>query len=245
MQHVFFALALLGSVSLALGWVDPPVPPALSASINADDLVAQVGASMEEIGKWLATEKDYTEHRDQIKDEANTLIIVSLVLAKHDTAHALKKTAASFIPPAQQLAKAKEFSVAQKSFADLQTAVAGSAEAKEPEWARMAGLGSTMRRVAATNTKLRNAIKRLDPRRSADNARAASVLAAVGQAIIYDTHEVKNPDDLPKWYAMSGEMRDAFGELSRAIRAGDKTAAALAVDRVQKNCDDCHEVFQK
>ncbi|MBS0207362.1 MAG: cytochrome c [Planctomycetes bacterium] len=222
----------------------PPAAPPLAATISVDDLVAQVKASTEEIERWLDSEASYNEHKDHVKDEANILTIVALVLAKHEQNHELQKTAPALIAPAQQLAKAKNFSEAQKSLVNLKEALGGQGDVKAPEWSRIAGLGSTMRRVAATHTKLRNSLKRLDPRRAADNARAATVLAAVGQAIIYDTHEVKDPADLPKWYTMSAEMRDACGELSKAIRAGDKGAATAAAERVQKNCDDCHAVFQ-
>jgi hypothetical protein len=216
----------------------------MSSVIPADDLVAAAKQYVQELEAATADEKAFATNTDKIARDANTLIVVALVLAKHDSQHALKSSAAALIAPAKTLAKAKDLAAAQADVAKLKSALEGKTEAvAEPNWEKLASLGKVMTQVTNLNTKLRNSLRRLDPRKTDENARNATVLAAIGQSIIYDTHEVKDEKLLPQWYSMSAEMRDAAAELSRAIRAGDKDRAAAASTRIQKNCDACHEVF--
>jgi hypothetical protein len=237
-------IAVVVALPCALAVAEAPTPPALSTKVSADDLVALAKKYVDELTKAVADEKTWATDGKKISCDANSLAMISLVLAKHDSKHALKGTAAALIAPAQKVAKAKDLATAQAGVASLKELMDNEPLfGGEPEWSKVASLGRVMEQVGNVNTKLRNSLKRLDARRMDDNAQAATFMAAVGQAIVFDTHEVKNPADLPKWYAMSDEMRDAAGELSKAIRAGDKDAASAASTRVMKNCDACHEVF--
>jgi hypothetical protein len=100
-----------------------------------------------------------------------------------------------------------------------------------------------MKEVAATDTRLRRNMRRFD-RLAEENARSAALLAVIAQATLYDTHEVKNPDDLGKWYQMSADMREVAASIGTAIRANDKAAAEAGIKRLTQSCDDCHAVFQ-
>ncbi len=220
----------------------------MSKSLPVDDLLAQVKQSTTDLDAWTGDEKIFAERADSIKDEAHTLAAIAVILAMHDQEHPLKPNngLGLLLVGAQAVSKAKDRAAALAGVEQIKLAQSADRPASPPATiapAKVASLGRLMNRVAATNSKLRNALRRLDPRRADENARHATTLAAIGQAIVFDTHEVKNPADLPKWFAMSNEMRDAFAELSRAIRAGDKDAATTASTRVQKNCDACHEVF--
>ena len=73
----------------------------------------------------------------------------------------------------------------------------------------------------------------------------AAALAVIGQAAMADTHEVKNPADLEKWYQFCAEMRDAAGAVGNGVRAQDFAATTAAMKRLSQNCDDCHAVFRK
>ncbi|HEY5316010.1 MAG TPA: cytochrome c [Pirellulales bacterium] len=100
-----------------------------------------------------------------------------------------------------------------------------------------------MSEAEVLNARLRNSLRRFDARRLADNARAAAALAAIGQASVYDTHEVKDPQQLPDWYRLAGEMRDAAGQLNATIRAKDKPGATAALKRLDNSCKACHKIF--
>ena len=93
------------------------------------------------------------------------------------------------------------------------------------------------------NNRLRRNMRRFDER-AADNARDAALLAAIGQAILYDTHEVKNPADAAKWYEICAQMRDSAGEVNAKIHAKDKVGAEAAFVKLGKSCDDCHSTFR-
>jgi hypothetical protein len=244
-NHKFIAATTLIAIASAAALIaNPPAPPPMSSVIPADDLVAAAKQYVQELEAATADEKTFTASGDKIARDANTLIVIALVLSKHDSQHALKSSAAALIAPAKTLAKAKDLAAAQADVAKLKSALEGKAEAvAEPNWEKLASLGKVMTQVTNLNTKLRNSLRRLDPRKTDENARNATVLAAIGQSIIYDTHEVKDDKLLPQWYSMSAEMRDAAAELSRAVRAGDKDRATAASTRIQKNCDACHEVF--
>jgi cytochrome c556 len=71
------------------------------------------------------------------------------------------------------------------------------------------------------------------------------VLAAIAQMAVYDTHEVKRPEDLDQWYQFCGQMRDAAGELNAKVKSADKEGAGAAMVKLGRSCDACHAVFHK
>ena len=100
-----------------------------------------------------------------------------------------------------------------------------------------------MKQVTFVNNRLRRNMRRFDDRKD-DNARDAALLAAIAQACNYDTHEVKDPAEIDKWYQLCGEMRDAAGDLNAQIHAGDKAAAETALANLGKSCEVCHQTFR-
>jgi hypothetical protein len=78
-----------------------------------------------------------------------------------------------------------------------------------------------------------------------DSARYAAILAVIGQVTNFDTHEVKDPAELPEWYRYCGEMRDAAGEVGAAIHARQLDAAVAGMKKLETSCTGCHQVFRK
>jgi cytochrome c556 len=66
----------------------------------------------------------------------------------------------------------------------------------------------------------------------------------IAQAATADTHEVKDPNEIPRWQELCGQMRDAAGEVNAAVRAGDRAAVDAAMKRLTQSCDDCHKTFR-
>ena len=98
-----------------------------------------------------------------------------------------------------------------------------------------------MKQVTFLNNRLKRALqKNRFEQMSADTAQYTAQLAVIAQAVTVDTHEVKNPADIDKWFQYSAEMRDAAGELEsrrftpriskpqRPAMRGSKRAARLA-----------------
>ena len=235
-------VAVLLSVQASQG--EPPTAPQLSKVIPADELVAQAKLTLAELGPLVAGDKEFADGAEKFKKEANTLIVLALVLGKHDAEHELKAAAPAVLPAAQALAKAKNAATAKAELAAVNAALASRpTAASELKWEKVASLGRIMEQAESLQTEIRTGMRRFEPK-AADNARLAATLAAIGQASIYDTHEVKDPADLPKWYQLSAGMRDAAGELSAKFKAADEAGATAALSRLQKSCADCHEVFR-
>lgn len=239
--------AALITCAVVVGWVvgAPPEPPRMSTVVPAGELVEQVRLFVKDFETWLATPEQYAANADKLRKEAHTVVMLAQVLALHDDAHELKASAPALLRAALPLARAKDYEAARKALPAVSAALSGSAPAGEGvKWEKIASLGQVMEQISTLNTKLRTNMRRFE-QKAAENARYAAVLAAVGQAIVFDTHEVKQPEKMDQWYAMSIEMRDAASELAGKLRATDKAGATAALGRMQKSCDACHEVFHQ
>ena len=240
------ALALCGPLLVLVGVVagDPPEPVAMSKVAPADDLVKQVDVYVASCREGLADEQAYADKSRQITKDAHTLAALALVLAMHDQEHRLTNVAPALLIYSQDLAKATDFDTARKAFEAVESAATGQVSFKpEVKWQRVAGLGQLMKQVTFVNNRLRRNMRRFDERKD-DNARDAATLAVIAQASTYDTHEVKNPADLDKWYQLCGEMRDAAGEVNAKVHADDKTAAEAALGKLAQSCESCHQTFR-
>jgi cytochrome c556 len=237
-------VAVVSLVAVARLAADPPAAPKLSTLVPAEDLAAQVKQYVQDLGEALGSEEQFKSSTDKIKKGANTLAVLCLVLSQHDTPTELTKAAPAVLKAAQQLATAKDYAAAKSALAAIDDALAGKGPSEPaPAWGKVAGQGQVMKEASDINTKLRNSLRRFDPKRLDQNARAAATLTAIATATMYDTHEVSNPDQLPKWYDYCTEFRNATGELLAKIKAKDKAGSGAALDRVIKSCDGCHYTF--
>jgi len=249
-QHILFCrYALIGCVAIGVGRLlagDPPPSPPVSQFAPADDLAAQIKLLIGGCGTLVESEEGYQADANKLRRDAHTLAALALVLGMHDSEHSLRVAAPSLVAAAQALAQAKDYSTAKQAVMSLQKAAAGDGGAVDGQlkWEKVAGLGELMKQVTATNTRLKRGLKRFDDKKD-ENARDAAVLAAIAQMAVYDTHEVKRPEDLDQWYQFCGQMRDAAGELNAKVKAAEKEGAGTAMAKLGKSCDACHAVFHK
>jgi hypothetical protein len=243
-------LTIVFGSTLSLGSLlagDPPAPSKLSTVAPAADLVAQAKLYVEAFGKGLASEQDYKDNADKIKRDANTLTALALVLGNHDADNELKAAAPALIGASQELAKAADYAAAKSALENVRSAIDGkgerAAKAAAPKWAKVASMGQLMKQVTFVNNRLKRSMRRFG-KQNEEQARDAAVLAAIAQAVVYDTHEVKNPGDLDRWYQLCGQMRDAAGELNAKVSLADKAGAEAALLKLAQSCDDCHKVFR-
>jgi hypothetical protein len=224
-------------------WAEPPAPPPLSTVLPADDLVALVDEFLEEFNKNVADEKTFAEQSANVKRDAHTLAAVALVLANHDSPHRLSKSAPALVGAAQKLAAANDLAAVKAALAEVQAVSSGAPSAAEAEWIVVAPMGELMKQVTASDARLKRGLRRLD-RDPEATARHAALLGAIAQVVTVDTHEVKNPDDVGRWYELCAQMRDTAGEVNAAVKKGDKEGAEAAYARLTKSCEACHEVFR-
>lgn len=253
-------LCPLTIIPLTLAWLalttwlaaDPPAPPKASSYAPAADLIAQVELYIAGLEEALAKKEDYPESASEARARklANTLTVLSLTLALHDEPHKLKTSAPALFTAAQTLSKStKDYDAAVKAFAAVKEAAAGkvaSSDASGLKWEKVASLGQIMKQSEIVTTTLKRGIT--DPRRfkrdAAKSAGEATTLAVIAQASLFDTHEVKNPADVGKWYQMCAEMRDAAAAVNVAAHAGDQKGAVTALERMSLSCEKCHEAFR-
>jgi cytochrome c556 len=237
-------LVIVAGTSARQLLAEPPGVPKLSAIVPAEDLATQLQAYVKELDASLADEATYKSSAAKVKRIANTIAALAFSLGKHDTTTDMTPKTAGIGVAARRLAKAPDFAAAKQGLAALHEACEqATAVATEAVAAKIASLGQIMKEAEVLNSRLRNSLRRFDARRLADNARAAAALAAIAQASVYDTHEVKDPGQLPDWYRLASEMRDAAGQLNATIRAKDKPGATAALTRLDNSCKACHQIF--
>jgi hypothetical protein len=244
---------LMGTLAVAIGLLvcgslvlsaDPPAPPQLSKVVPADDLVARVRAFDGELQTMLADEKTYQDESHKVKRDAHTLSAVAMVLGLYDTDHELKSAAPALLKAARELAAAPDYAAAKQAGTELHAALTEKKSAAEPvKPEKVASMGQLMKQVTFVNNRLKRGMRRLNDKTD-EKAHDAALLAAIAQAIVYDTHEVKKVEQQEDWYRFCGEMRDAAGELNAKIKAADKQGADAALKRLGQSCDTCHQVFR-
>ena len=237
---IFFVALIAGVVGLS--FADAPAAPKLSTIVPAADLDVAVKNYLTKIAPFMADEASYGKNKDQLLQKANAVVALAQTLGNHDEETKVKGPAAAVMAAARDLARSKDYAGAKAAYEALNAALAKTEAGPTPKWEKFASLGKLMHETAEVNSRLRRNVRRF-ARTKDDSAEGAAILLAFAQATIYDTHEVKNPADMPKWYAMAVEMRDAAAELSKTTHAGDEAGFKKALDRIGKSCDDCHEVF--
>lgn len=250
MKHLPIRCAL--SLLMTLPWIvvdaaqaEPPAPPKISTFAPADELAGQLQTYLQEMQADLEKPADYTATGSKITKDANTVVILALHLGLHDEANDFKAKAPGIIAAAQVLAKATEYEAAKAAYATLKKAAEGSGgESGELTWKRIASLGQLMKQVNIINAKLRRSTRGSRLKSTAEEStRLATVLAAIGQASIYDTHEVKDQSKLGEWYELAAGMRESAAALNRAIKTGDEKMTADAIKNLDQNCTKCHTAF--
>ena len=239
--------ALCGFVPTSLMAAEPQAA-AVSTFAPADDLVDQIGFFVGRVDEALAKKVEYDEAKQtRVKKDAHTLAVLALALGLHDKDHPRKSSAAALVKSSQALAKDFEnFDLATAALANVKKAAAGEVQDPAPlKWEKVASMGALMKQVTFVNGNLSRAVNgQRFARQSAAAAAQAATLAVIAQSTVFDTHEVKDPADLEKWYQLSNEWRDAAAEINSAAHAGDQAKAAAGYKRMHKSCDACHEVFR-
>lgn len=245
LHFILLPLVCLVSIGSLLA-SDPPAARKLSEVVPAQDLVVQAKQYLETFSTNLTGAQQYRDGATKIKREAHTLAAVTLLLAHDDKHNALKANAAAIVNASQELAKAEQYEAAKAAFEKLNNAISAAPSGDEgaaPQWGKVASMGQLMKQVVFLNNRLKRGMRRFDRQRD-ELARDAAVLAAIGQAIVYDTHEVKDLGQTDKWRQLCGEMRDISGELNAKLHAADKAGAKAALLKLAQNCDDCHKAFR-
>ncbi len=245
---IFVGLILVASFATGAKFAAaPPAPPKVSTFAPAPDLVAQVDYYKKRIEDAVASEADFDEAKQaRIKKDASLIAILALHLGLHDSDNPLKKSAGGIVKAAQQLTNAADYQSAHSGYSNLEKALKGETKGEELKWGKVAALGQLMKQVSVINASMKRGLQssRLKSQAKKTSGESAT-LAAIANALPFDTHEVKNETDLPSWYQYSAEFRDSAGALNAAIKTGETAKVGAALKRMSTSCETCHKKFHQ
>lgn len=226
----------------------PPEPPPVSQFASVESLMNQVDYHVERIGTSLETARYSEATQSRVAKDASVLIVLFMALGLHDEDPALKASAPRLVELSEQLVtSATDQAEAKATYEELVSAMKEGAEGGKPlTWEKRAQLGLLMKQVTTINSRLKRNTRTessLASRKEEAGGQSA-LLAAIGQAALVDTHEVKDPEMMDEWYKYASEMRDAAGAVGQAIGQDDFAAVQASMQRLQDNCDGCHEAFR-
>lgn len=213
----------------------------------AEDLIAAQKYFLAQIEESLSSKEDYAEDtQERVKKNALILAVITQNLGLHDTPNAAQASSPKVYAAAVALAASvKEYDKAKAAYDKLLAAFYPATKASMPlAWGMVRGQGAMMKKT----NELNSAIKRnLTPARFEKQLESlkhqTATMAAIGQATLLDTHEVKNPADLPTYEKYAVEFRTAAADLNKAVHATDQPAALKAFARMNASCHTCHQKF--
>ena len=234
-------IVALGTCAIA---GESPQPPAITSVVPVEDLMALVESYRKGLGEMTADEQTFLDSAHKVSRDAQTLAAVGLALGIDETDHPLKTAAPAVIAAARQLAQAKDFAAAHEAIGALERAFdekPAAAQPLKPE--KVASLAQLMKQAGFAQNRLKRG-----PGRTADDNEAkrrdAALLAAIAQALLYDTELAQTPDEREQWYRFCGQMRNRAGRLNRALKAADKEGTEHTLREVGQSCEACHAAFR-
>lgn len=240
-------VVVIAAAAITAWAVDAPPQPAVSQWLPASAAQERLEYYLKSCGDDLDEAADYgDEQKEALRRDANALVVVAATLALHDDESPNKAKAAAVAIAAKDLSRANRDHAAASAALEKVTAAWESGAAEPPTWERMASLGALMNEVNVVNARVRRTLssERNFTRRGEGSLGDLATLAMIANASIYDTHEVKNEEQLPFWFELMSEFRNQATALRQAVEAKDYEAAQEALSGMQTACDECHSEFE-
>ena len=224
-----------------------PLPPVADLVAQADDYLAKIGTTLEELDGTANYKKD----ADAVIRDASGLALVALAIGLSPEDSKYKKAAPGIIEAALALEKVEKLDAANKAYAALKVAFASSGDPTTLSWTKVADLGPVMKAVP----NLDSAVKRLSNTESKLKKGPDKVapllagLAAIAQGSMANFAETVKPDAEAEWKKECELFRDAAVKANAAVHDFVEGAAThadfqAAYDKLAETCDSCHKIFQ-
>lgn len=230
------------STSLLPVWGEAPQKIVEIATV--DDLVAEINAKVELLGQQVASADAFakTLEKKEVNQAAGVVACMAQAIVEHPDKAKAKFHAADLRDAAVLLRAAKTFEDATKLFAVVKDAHAGKSAGTakpEAEWNKLTGLGRMMEEVNGRSATIRRGLRRLQ--KPDETARDCTTLAILALAMEVDTHEVKDPAQLPLWKELSVKYRSEMIAMAKAVQAKDSAKATEHFTAANEACNKCHE----
>ncbi len=213
----------------------------------AADLVLEAEAKIQSLEAALESNDTYLQgKKTQIPTDAGVLAVLAQAIAESSEDSALKKSAPALRDAAISVAQSTSFDAAKAGLAAVKEAHGGKAgTAKlDHEWNKLARLGKVMTEVQKRTGKIRKNVRKA-PTDANAASRDASVVAVLALAAHDDTHEVKDPAQVPKWKGFALEMQTSMSAVAAGFKANDAAATKSAFEKAGKSCSECHDAFRE
>lgn len=244
MRRLTLTLSLLAASALCLlpAWGEAPQKVVEIATVN--DLVAEIDAKMELLGQQIASADAFakTLEKKEVNQAAGVVACMAQAIVEHPDKAKAKFHAADVRDAAVLLRAAKTFEDATKLFAAVKDAHAGKSAGSaklEAEWNKLTSQGRMMEEVNSRSATIRRGLRRLQ--KPDETARDCTTLAILALAMEADTHEVKDPAQLPLWKELSVKYRLEMTAMAKAVRAKDTAKATEHFTAANEACNKCHE----
>ncbi len=244
MRRFILTLSLLAVSALCLLPVWGEAPQKVVEIATLDDLVAEINAKVELLGQQLASADAFakTLEKKEVNQAAGVVACMAQAIAEHPDKAKAKFHAADVREAAVLLRAAKTFEDATKLFAALNDAHAGKSAGtakSEAEWNKLTSQGRMMEEINGRSATIRRGLRRLQ--KPDETARDCTTLAILALAMEADTHEVKDPTQLPLWKELSVKYRLEMTAMAKAVRAKDTAKATEHFTAANEACNKCHE----
>ena len=230
------------SASLMSAWGEAPQKVVEIATV--DDLVAEINAKVELLGQQIASAEAFekTLEKKEVNQAAGVVACIAQAIVEHPDKSKAKFHAADLRDAAVLLRAATKFDEAAKLFAAVKEAHSGKSAGSakpEAEWNKLTGQGRMMEEINGRSATIRRGLRRLQ--KPDETARDCTTLAILALAMEADTHEVKDPAQLPLWKELSVKYRSEMIAMAKAVRAKDTAKASEHFTAANEACNKCHE----
>ena len=244
MRRFILTLSLLAASALCLlpAWGEAPQKVVDIASV--DDLVAEINAKVELLGQQVASADAFakTLEKKEVNQAAGVVACMAQAIVEHPDKAKAKFHAADLRDAAVMLRAAKTFDDAAKLFVAVKDAHTGKSAGNakpEAEWNKLTSQGRMMEEINSRSATIRRGLRRLQ--KPDETARDCTTLAILALAMEADTHEVKDPAQLPLWKELSVKYRSEMIAMAKAVRAKDTAKATEHFTAANEACNKCHE----
>jgi len=235
----------------------------LSTYAPAEDLARQLEEYLEDLEEAVEDEADFADEQSKLVKDANVLVLVGLAFGLHDQDSKYKQAAPALVEAAEKLAALTETSGSAEAatgepqaadYAETKAAVealkaAAASTGGDPstlkwERAEAASMAELMKAVPLIHSRLKRYMRGSRFESEAETTTGlTAVIAVVAQGSMPLAAQTEQPNEVEAWHKYCAEMRDASAEVHATIVAQDEAAAEKAMEKLQKSCDDCHEIF--
>lgn len=217
----------------------------LTEVVSADDLTAEVSATVMEIEKGLELPKSFQATSAKLRRLAAQLAIFSQALAEHDEDSKFKVIAPRLRDASLPFSQAKSYESALKNLTELKQAIEGSGStsvAVEYDWSKLASLRTLMDSLEERADQVRKALRR--PRDPESESRHAAMMAVLALAVDAHADRSHHTDQKSAWRKTSRDVQRSMTKTALAMRSRDGTSALESFTAAHNACSSCHETFK-